>query len=204
MFTGIVQAVGTVTALEPSPDGARLWVEAGGLPVAEIALGDSICVDGACLTVAEKRGPALGFDLSDETLARTCFAQAHAGQRVNLEPALRLCDRLGGHLVTGHVDGIGTVVEVEPAGAGRRLRVRVPAALARYMAEKGSITMDGVSLTVNAVRDALIDVTLIPHSLAATSLERLAAGSRVHVEADILARYVARLLEAGAVSEQSA
>lgn len=201
MFTGIVQTVGNIARIEPSTDGVRLWIEAGGLPVAEIALGDSISVDGACLTVAEKHGQRLCFDLSDETLARTRFGHAREGQGVNLEQALRLCDRLGGHLVTGHVDGIGTVVGQESLGEVRRLRVQVPEMLAKYMAEKGSVTLDGVSLTVNTVQGGDIGLTLIPHTLAATNLETLAPGSRVHIEVDILARYVARLLEAGPVTE---
>jgi riboflavin synthase len=201
MFTGIVQTVGSVSSIEARADGLRLWIEAGGLAVAEIALGDSICVDGVCLTVAAKQGQRLCFDLSAETLARTRFGQAREAQRVNLEQALRLCDRLGGHLVTGHVDGIGTVSGMESPAAGRRLRVRVPEGLAKYMAEKGSVTMDGVSLTINSATDNEIGLTLIPHTLTVTNLDTLAPGSRVHVEVDILARYVARLLESGAVTE---
>lgn len=199
MFTGIVESVGNVARVETRADGLRLWIEASALPVAEIALGDSICVDGACLTVAEKQGRRLCFDLSGETLARTRFGEVREGQQVNLEQALRMCDRLGGHLVTGHVDGIGTVLSLTASGEVRELRVRVPEMLAKYLAEKGSVTLDGVSLTVNAVDGRDIGLTLIPHTLSATNLGRLAPGGRVHLEVDILARYVARLMEYGAV-----
>jgi riboflavin synthase len=191
MFTGIVAAVGTVRAARASRGGVRLVVDADGLGLADVAVGDSIAVNGACLTVVARRGRAFEADVSRETLA--CTTGFAAGARVNLEKPLRLADRLGGHLVSGHVDGVGTVTRVRAAGGGRRLSVRAPRALARYIARKGSIAVNGVSLTVNAVRGAEFEVHLIPHTLRATNLGALRRGDRVNLEADVLARYLERL-----------
>ncbi len=192
MFTGIVQAVGTIESVTPLQGGVRLVIAAGGLELSDVALGDSICVQGACLTVVGIGGRRLSFDVSRETLDCT-VGLAHPGN-VNLEKSLALGDKLGGHLVTGHVDGIGEVLAFDAAGESRLLRVRAPQELARYLARKGSVTIDGVSLTVNRVEKAGFEVNLIPHTLEVTTLKRLAPGARVNLEVDLLARYLERML----------
>jgi len=192
MFTGIVQAVGRIESVTPLAQGVRLSVDTGTLGRSGIALGDSICVQGACLTVVAIDGARLAFDVSRETLA--CTVGLDAPGPVNLEKSLALGDTLGGHLVTGHVDGLGEVAAFEPAGESKRLQLRVPRMLARYVARKGSITVDGVSLTVNRVEDDLFEVNLIPHTLAVTTLARLAPGAKVNLEIDLIARYVERML----------
>ena len=200
MFTGIVAAVGKVAAVAPKGDGLRLVIAPGPLDIADVAVGDSVAVNGCCLTVAAKSGATIGFDVSAETLACTAGLDGH--QEVNLEKALRLADRLGGHLVSGHVDGVGTVVAFEPveevaSGAGSfRLEIDAPPALARFIAVKGSIAVHGVSLTVNGVAGARFHVNLIPHTLDVTALKALSRGAKVNLEVDLVARYVARLAEA--------
>ena len=193
MFTGIIAAVGTVATVQPTAGGVRLRIDAGRLPLADVAVGDSIAVNGVCLTAIALAGSAFDADVSRETLA--CTAGLAAGARVNLEKALRLADRLGGHLVSGHVDGIGAVSRCEAAGDNRLLRIAPPAAVARYIARKGSIAVNGVSLTVNDVSETDFSVNLIPHTLAATNLGELQAGDRVNLEADLIARHVERLLQ---------
>ena len=178
--------------MEAARGGLRLGIEAGKLGLRDVAIGDSISVNGACLTVVKRTKTVLGVDVSRETL-RVAVGLDRAGE-VNLEKALRLSDRLDGHLVLGHVDGVGKVTKVARLGANGLLRVRAPASLARYIARKGSIAVDGVSLTVNAVRGAEFDVNLIPHTLAATTLKNLRVGDRVNLEVDPLARYAERLL----------
>jgi len=192
MFTGIVQAVGTIESVTPLEEGLRLAVDAGAIGRGGVALGDSICVQGACLTAVAIDGARLAFDVSRETLA--CTVGLDRPGPVNLEASLALGDKLGGHLVTGHVDGLGEVLAFEPVGESRRLRLRVPKALARYVARKGSITIDGVSLTVNRVEDDVFEVNLIPHTLAVTTLSRLAVGAKVNLEVDLIARYVERMV----------
>lgn len=192
MFTGIVQAVGRIESAMPLGQGLRLTIDAGSLDRSGIAIGDSICVQGACLTVVAIDGARLAFDVSRETLA--CTVGLDAPGPVNLETSLALGDPLGGHLVTGHVDGLGEVTAFEPAGESKRLQLRVPKDLARYVARKGSITVDGVSLTVNRVDADTFEVNLIPHTLAVTTLARLAAGAKVNLEVDLIARYVERML----------
>jgi riboflavin synthase len=199
MFTGIVQAVGTIESVTPLAEGAtrqgvRLAIEAGGLDLSDVGLGDSICVQGACLTVVAMAGRRLSFDVSRETL--DCTAGLARPGNVNLEKSLALGDKLGGHLVTGHVDGAGEVLAFDAAGESRLLRVRAPQELARYIARKGSVTIDGVSLTVNRVENADFEVNLIPHTLEVTTLKRLAPGARVNLEVDLLARYIERMLAA--------
>jgi len=196
MFTGIVQAVGTIESATPLEGGVRLMIETGGLELSDVALGDSICVQGACLTVVAAAGRRLSFDVSRETL--DCTAGLARPGNVNLEKSLALGDKLGGHLVTGHVDGIGEVLAFDAAGESRLLRVRAPQALARYIARKGSVTVDGVSLTVNRVENADFEVNLIPHTLQVTTLKRLAPGARVNFEVDLIARYLERMLAARA------
>ena len=192
MFTGLVEAVGTIERAQRVRQDARLIVHAGRLPVANVRVGDSVCVQGACLTVVAKRGRRLEFDVSRETL--DCTTGLDQAGPVNLERSLRLGDPLGGHLVTGHVDAIGTVLAFQSAGESKKLRLRVPAKLARYVAPKGSITVDGVSLTVNRAGRTTFEVNLIPHTLNVTTLGRLAQGARVNLEVDLIARYVQRML----------
>ena len=193
MFTGIVAAVGTVTAAVPAAGGLRLVVDAAGLGQKDVAVGDSIAVNGICLTVAARSARNFEADVSRETLA--CTAGFARGGRVNLEKALRATDRLGGHLVSGHVDGVGIVTRMQRAGANRVVAFRAPAQFAKYIARKGSVTLNGVSLTVNAVNGVKFTVNLIPHTLAETNLGELGVGRRVNIEVDMLARYVERLQE---------
>jgi riboflavin synthase len=191
MFTGIVAAVGRVTDASPSSGGMRLRIDAAGLSLDDVAIGDSIAVNGACLTVVSLVGRTFEVDLSRETLA--CIAPLAAGAHVNLEKALRLSDRLGGHLVTGHVDGVGTVERIQEDGDNRVLEFSFREDLSRYVARKGSIAVNGVSLTVNEVSRSAFAVNLIPHTLANTNLASLAPGARVNIEIDLLARYAERL-----------
>jgi riboflavin synthase len=191
MFTGIVAAVGTVRDARPARGGRRLVIDAGGLGLKDVAVGDSIAVNGACLTVVARGARTFQADVSRETLA--CTTGFAKGNRVNLEKAMRLADRLGGHLVSGHVDGVGTVTRTKASGGNRVMTVRVPRVLARYIARKGSVAVNGASLTVNAVKGAEFAVNLIPHTLAATNLGALRAGDKVNLEVDMLARYAERL-----------
>jgi riboflavin synthase len=198
MFTGIVQAVGQITAAVARGDGLRLTIDSGELDLADVKPGDSIAVAGCCLTVVAVDGKTLSFDASAETLR--CTAGFEGSARVNLEKPLRLSDRLGGHLLSGHADDIGAVARIDAvatADGSYLLEVDAPEDLARFIATKGSIAVDGVSLTVNRVHGARFAANLIPHTLAATTLGGLARGTRVNLEVDLLARYVARLQEVG-------
>ncbi len=194
MFTGIVAAIGRIERVEPRPQGLRLEIDAAALDTDDVAVGDSIAVNGCCLTVVALRGRRFDVDVSQETI--DCTAGLGTPGEVNLEKSLRLADRLGGHLVSGHVDGVGEVVAFDPAGESHRLVVRAPAELARYVARKGSIAVQGVSLTVNRVDGAQFEINLIPHTLAVTTLKHLVRGARVNLEVDLLARYVEALLRA--------
>jgi riboflavin synthase len=192
VFTGLVREVGTVVGLDGG-ETVRLEIEAPETAGAA-ALGDSIAIDGVCLTVVAVDGPRLAFDAVPETLARTSLGTLADGSRVNLEPALRAGDALGGHYVQGHVDGVGTVRSVEPEGDGKRVWFLAPPELLRYVAEKGSVAVQGTSLTVAELDDRGFAVALIPHTLTATTLGALAPGDRVNLEVDVLAKYVERLL----------
>jgi riboflavin synthase len=192
MFSGIVSAIGTVREARRAPGGLRIVVDAGRLGLRDVSVGDSIAVNGTCLTVVARMGRKFRADVSRETLA--CTAGFAAGGSVNLEKALRAADRLGGHLVSGHVDGVGSVTRIERSGDNRRLAVAVPKALAKYVARKGSIAVNGVSLTVNEINGATFTVNLIPHTLKATNLGDLREGDKVNLEVDMLARYVARVM----------
>lgn len=199
MFTGIVAAVGRIEKVESlgTDSGVRLTVHAGGLDLSDVALGDSIAIQGACMTAVALEGERFCVEVSRESLA--CTAGLDAPGEVNLEKALRLSDRLGGHLVSGHVDGLGEVVIFEAVGESWRLDIRAPAAIARYLAYKGSVTVNGTSLTVNRVHDLPqggcdISINLIPHTLQATTLRHLFRGARVNLEIDLIARYCERLL----------
>jgi len=196
MFTGIIAAVGKISHAQPLEQGMRLTVEARGLKLADVAIGDSIAHGGVCLTVIAKKGNSYQIDVSRETLDCTVGLDA-AGGEVNLEKAMRLSDFIGGHLVSGHVDGVGEVEKFEPVGESHELVIKAPKALARYIARKGSITVDGVSLTTNRVKGRRFSINLIPHTVEVTTLKRLHPGARVNLEIDLIARYVERMLTAG-------
>jgi riboflavin synthase len=200
MFTGIVAAVGRIESVKPlgtdADAGVRLNVEAGGLDLADVQLGDSITIQGACMTVVAKTAHSFEVDVSRESL--NCTAGLGETGEVNLEKALRAHDRLGGHIVSGHVDGLGTVTHFAPVGESHELRVLAPREIGRYLAYKGSITVNGVSLTVNSVKDrddgCEFSINLIPHTVQVTSLKNLREGSQVNLEIDLIARYVERML----------
>ena len=195
MFTGIVQVVGRIEKRVEHPSGdASLLVDTATISPADIAVGDSICVSGVCLTAIEVTPAGFRTDVSAESLARTTLGTLAAGSRVNIETALTPHPRLGGHLVSGHVDGVGQVSARWDDARSVRLEFRAPAALARYIAEKGSVRIDGTSLTVNRVDGAVFDVNIVPHTLQATTLGDLGPGSAVNIEVDQIARYVERLL----------
>ena len=193
MFTGIVQAVGSVVALTPRGGDVELLIDAGDLTLAGVVPGDSIAVAGACLTVTRLESRCFAADVSNETLARTTLGSLLEGSPVNLEKALGAGDALGGHYVTGHVDGLGVVVAARDDARSLRLSIEVPESLARYIAPKGSVTLEGVSLTVNEVEGRRFGVNLIPHTQEVTTLGTLQSGDKVNLEIDIIARYVERL-----------
>lgn len=192
MFTGIVAARGRITHSQPLEQGLRLTIDAGDLDLGDVGLGDSIACNGVCLTVVERTEHSFKVDVSRETL--DCTVGLDAPDELNLEKALRLADRLGGHLVSGHVDGVGHVLKFERIGESHELVIRAPAGLAKYVAPKGSIAVNGVSLTTNRVDAEDFSINLIPHTVAVTTLGRLKAGSRVNLEVDLIARYVERML----------
>lgn len=197
MFTGLIEGVGTLVSREARGGDARLRIAAGSLPFDGVALGESIAVNGVCLTVVAFDDAHFEADASNETLSLTTLGALAPGRALNLERAMRPGDRLGGHLVSGHVDGVGAVASVEDDGRAQRWRFTAPAALMRYIARKGSICVDGVSLTVNAVGADGFEVALVPHTVAHTAFSSTAPGDPVNLEVDLLARYVERLLEAG-------
>jgi riboflavin synthase len=194
MFTGIVTAVGRIESARPGAEGVRLRVEAQALGMDDVRIGDSIAVQGVCLTVVARDAQGFEADVSRATLEVTHGLEG--GRAVNLEKSLRASDRIGGHIVAGHVDGVGTVTAFDGLGGSFRLEVDVAPGLSRYIALKGSITVDGVSLTVNEAGDSSFVVNIIPHTRAVTTFRGLAAGSRVNLEVDLLARYVERILQA--------
>jgi riboflavin synthase len=194
MFTGLIQAVGRVESRESSAGDQRMRIGAGGMPMHDVALGESIAVSGVCLTVVEFDAHGFAVDVSNETLALTTLGSLAAFAPVNLERAMLPTDRLGGHLVSGHVDGVGEVLSIAVDARSQRWRFGAPRALLRYVAGKGSICVDGVSLTVNGVDEEGFDVNLIPHTLANTAFGAMRIGSAVNLEVDLVARYVERLL----------
>lgn len=194
MFTGIVAATGTLVRSEARGGDLRVVIAAPDLDSADIALGDSVSVSGCCLTVVAIDGVELAFDVSNESLSLTTLGGLRAGDAVNLEKALTLADRLGGHLVSGHVDGMSTIIAIEPDARSQRWTIEAPQELVRYIAPKGSICVDGVSLTVNAVDGARFEVNLIPHTVAVTAFRDRRVGDRVNLEVDLLARYLERLM----------
>jgi len=205
MFTGIIEAVGEVSLREARGGDVRMGIATRKLDCGDVKRGDSIAVNGICLTVVELTAGGFMADVSGETLARTTLGKWQVGDRVNLEKALMPTSRLGGHLVSGHVDGIGKVVSRSTEARSVRFRVEVPATLARYIAEKGSVCVDGVSLTVNAVSGAQFDLNIVPHTLAETVIADYQPGHTVNIEVDLVARYIERLLlgEQAVVSQGS-
>lgn len=195
MFTGIVEALGAVAAVEPRGGDLRLTIETGGLDLKAVRLGDSIAVNGVCLTViaVDLEEARFAADVSVETLAHTTLASWRAGTPVNLEQALTPDKRLGGHIVSGHVDGVGRILERHGDARSERFRLRAPMALARYIAPKGSIAVDGVSLTINAVAEADFEINIVPHTLTHTIIDGYRAGTEVNLEVDVIARYLERL-----------
>lgn len=194
MFTGIIEAVGVITAFEPKGEDVSVTVQSGKLDLSDVKLGDSIATNGVCLTVVQLTGQGYVADLSLETLKRSSFAHASAGLRVNLERALTPTTRLGGHIVSGHVDGVGEVVSVKAVGRAKEYWIKAPDELAKYIAEKGSITVDGISLTVNAIDGALFKLTIVPHTTGETTIDAWQSGTAVNLEVDVIARYLERLL----------
>lgn len=194
MFTGIIEAIGSIAVVEPRGADVRLRVTTGKLDLSDLKRGDSIAVSGVCLTAVVLTGDGFWADVSAETLQRTVLAETGVGAAVNLEKALTPTTRLGGHLVSGHVDGIGSVIEHCEDGRSVRFRIEAPGGLARYIAEKGSICVDGVSLTVNGIEGTVFGVNIVPHTLENTTLGEYRAGRRVNLEVDIIARYLERLL----------
>ncbi len=196
MFTGLIEGVGTLSAREDRQGDARIRVQVGTLPFHDVTLGESIAVNGACMTVVEFDAESFAFDASNESLALTTLGHLPVGAPVNLERAMRADARLGGHLVSGHVDGVGQVLDIQPDARAQRWRFAAPAALMKYIAKKGSICVDGVSLTVNAVDGDAFEVALVPHTVAHTAFAGTGVGDAVNLEIDLVARYVERLLQA--------
>ncbi|ARU87144.1 MULTISPECIES: riboflavin synthase [unclassified Pseudomonas] len=204
MFTGIIESIGNIRALTPKGGDVRVYVETAKLDLSDVKLGDSIAVNGVCLTAVELPGDGFWADVSRETLARTGFVDLKPGSRVNLEKALTPTSRLGGHLVSGHVDGVGEIVGREENARAVQFTVRAPNELAKYIAHKGSITVDGTSLTVNAVNGAEFELTIVPHTLAETIMVDYRPGRKVNLEVDLLARYLERLLLGDKAAEPKA
>ncbi len=194
MFTGIIEAVGTIAALEPKGSDMRVSINSGKLDLSDVALGDSIAVNGICLTAVSLSGDGFSADVSGETLTHTAFSGLRVGSRVNLEKALMPTTRLGGHLVSGHVDGVGEVLERRQDGRSIRFRIKAPNELARYIARKGSITVDGISLTVNEVDGAIFMLNIVPHTLLETTMNDFVVGQLINLEVDLIARYLERLV----------
>ena len=194
MFTGIILAKGRVTALTERDGDLELGVDAAGLDVARIAIGDSVCVQGVCLTVTRKQDACFFADVSRETMAKTTLGRLTVGSSVNLEPSLRAGDPLGGHLVSGHVDAVGNLERLDQDARSWRLEFELPPSLMRFVAAKGSICLNGVSLTVNKAEGARFDVNIIPHTYAVTTLGELRVGDEVNVEIDVVARYLEKLM----------
>jgi riboflavin synthase len=194
MFTGIIAAVGKVTAIKHNAKDITISVDAGGLDLSDVKLGDSIANNGVCLTVTKLSNKGFDADLSHETLKRSGFSQIQSGFLLNLEKAMQMNDRFGGHIVSGHVDGVGEVTAVNPLGNAVEYWIKAPNELAKYIAEKGSITVDGVSLTSNEINGAAFKLTIIPHTISQTTMVSYKVGTKVNLEVDVIARYLERLM----------
>jgi|TARA_B100000768_G_scaffold97261_1_gene90709 riboflavin synthase len=202
MFTGIISAIGNVVGLEPRGGDVRLTIETGSLSLADVSLGDSIACNGACLTAVELTGQGFIADVSVETLSLTTIGNWNAGSRINLEKAMQATDRFGGHIVSGHVDGIGEVVALEGDARSWRFRLRAPRDIAKYIAQKGSITVDGTSLTVNVVEGSEFELNIVPHTMLHTVIGDYKVGTKVNLEVDLVARYLERLLLGDKAADQ--
>ena len=202
MFTGIISAIGNVVGLEPRGGDVRLTIETGSLSLADVSLGDSIACNGACLTAVELTGQGFIADVSVETLSLTTIGNWNAGSRINLEKAMQATDRFGGHIVSGHVDGIGEVVALEGDARSWRFRLRAPRDIAKYIAQKGSITVDGTSLTVNVVEGSEFELNIVPHTMLHTVIGDYEVGTKVNLEVDLVARYLERLLLGDKAADQ--
>lgn len=202
MFTGIIEAIGTVAAIEEQQGDLQLYIRTADLDLGDVKLGDSIAVNGVCLTAIDLPGDGFWADVSRETLIHTRFPSLSVGERVNLEKALMPTSRLGGHIVTGHVDGLGEVVDRRDDARSVRFTIKAPAALGRYIAGKGSITVDGTSLTVNAVQGDQFELNIVPHTVQETIIDHYEAGQQVHLEVDIIARYLERMIGHRAMPEE--
>ena len=194
MFTGITQTTGKISAIDQHGGDSRFVFNTGNMKLSDLNVGDSIAVNGACLTIIEKKDDTFTADLSNETLELTTFSKLQAGSRINLEKAMQLSDRLNGHMVSGHVDGIGKVLDMSEDARSIRYTIEIPTALSRYLSKKGSVTVDGVSLTINAVEGNTFSVNIIPHTLSETIFSEYAAGSQVNIEVDLIARYLDQLI----------
>ena len=203
MFTGIIQSVGYLQSIEKNQTDCRLRVQTGELDMSTVSLGDSIAVNGVCLTAVEFDATGFTADVSNETLSKTTLGNLNVQSKVNLEKALTLSTPLGGHLVSGHVDGVGTVLKKFSDGKSERFEIKAPADIAKYIAQKGSICVDGISLTVNAINDAVFELNIVPHTLDKTTMGQFKAGQHVNLEVDLLARYMERLMLGGALDHKS-
>lgn len=204
MFTGIIEALGTVIEVEPKGGDVRLTIDSGTMDISDVSLGDSIAVNGVCLTVVELNASRFAADVSGETLSLTSIGNLTAGSAVNLERAMLSGSRFGGHMVSGHVDGLAEVVSRTSDARSERFRIRAPKALARYIAHKGSVTIDGTSLTVNTVDGCEFELNIIPHTLEMTIIGNYQSGTWVNIEVDIIARYLERLLQGDEAAESTA
>lgn len=202
MFTGIVEAVGTLTAITPKGEDISISVDAGTLDMSDVKLGDSIATNGVCLTVVAFDDHSYSADLSLETLKKSGFAHYKVGDKVNLEKAMLPTTRFGGHIVSGHIDGVGEIVERNAVGRAIEFWVAIPAELSRYIAEKGSVTVDGISLTVNDLRKNAFKLTIVPHTSQETTIDQFQVGRKVNLEVDVMARYLERLLQGRREAEQ--
>lgn len=203
MFTGIIAAIGKVKHVEPKDGDLRLYIDTQQLDLSDVRLGDSIAINGVCLTVIELNESSVSFDVSTETLDRTSLGNAKSGYQVNLEKAMAVGDRLGGHIVSGHVDGLGEVVEMEAEARSVKFRIAVPTNLERYIAEKGSVCIDGTSLTVNRVGPGWFEINIIPHTMQETIISEYQLGTRVNLEVDLIARYLERLIPGNGLVQNS-
>ncbi len=204
MFTGIIEAVGRVQQITPRSGDVRLTIATGKLSLSDVKLGDSIATNGICLTVVELTGQGFAADVSNETLRRTCLKTWQVGTRVNLEKALMPTSRLGGHIVSGHVDGLGEIISFKPDARSLQYQVRAPDSLAKYISEKSSITVDGISLTVNAIDGATFSLNIVPHTVQETNVGEWQTGSVVNLEVDLLARYLERLIMGDKAAQSTA